>query len=154
MAQNELLRLHYLTGLSGRTRVALEPTGDFHRPRGCRLLQAGFEVVSISSAAQARFREALYGTWDKNDPKDARDPSPCWLTAFVQTYYDPLFHGTHDLARAFKHVLSDRPCSNSASAYLLLHYLPLYFPSLAATGIQHAPSAVRALTQDDFIREA
>lgn len=48
----------YLSSLPGRTRIAFEPTGDFHRPLAFRLLKAGFEVVSISSVAQARFREA------------------------------------------------------------------------------------------------
>jgi transposase len=50
--------LLYLSSLPGRTRIAFEPTGDFHRPLAFRLLTAGFEVVSISSVAQARFREA------------------------------------------------------------------------------------------------
>ena len=60
--------LLYLSSLPGRTRIAFEPTGDFHRPLAFRLLKAGFEVVSVSSVAQARFREARYGTWDKNEP--------------------------------------------------------------------------------------
>ena len=31
----------------------------------------GFDVVSISSVAQSRFREAMFSSWGKNDPKDA-----------------------------------------------------------------------------------
>jgi len=54
--------LLYLSSLPGRTRMAFEPTGDFHRPLAFRLLTAGFEVMSISSVAPARFREATYGT--------------------------------------------------------------------------------------------
>lgn len=46
------------------------PTGDYHRPIAHRLLTAGFDVVSISSMAQSRFREAMFNSWDKNDPKD------------------------------------------------------------------------------------
>ncbi|WP_250469816.1 IS110 family transposase, partial [Caballeronia sp. GAFFF2] len=49
-----------------------EPTGDYHRPLANRLLRAGHDVVSINSVAQARYREALFNSWDKNDPKDAQ----------------------------------------------------------------------------------
>ena len=62
----------FLKGLSGRVIAALEPTGDYHRPLAYRLLVEGIEVVGISSVALARMREARYGTWDKNDPKDAQ----------------------------------------------------------------------------------
>ena len=42
-------------------------------------------------------REARFGSWDKNDPKDAQ--VILWMLAqnMVQTYYDPLLGGTHDL---------------------------------------------------------
>jgi transposase len=72
--------IRFLTALPGQVRIALEPTGDYHRPLAFRLLQAGFPVGSISSVAQARFREARYGTWDKNDPKDARVILASWST--------------------------------------------------------------------------
>jgi Transposase len=61
----------FLRGLPGTVRIALEPTGDFHRTLAHRLLREGFPVVSVSSVAGARYREAMYNSWDKNDPKDA-----------------------------------------------------------------------------------
>ena len=61
----------FVTSLGGRCRAALEPTGDYHRSVAHRLLSAGVEVVSISSLAQCRYREAMFNSWDKNDPKSA-----------------------------------------------------------------------------------
>lgn len=61
----------FLSALPGPCRVGLEPTGDYHRPIAYRLLKAGFEVVGISSVAVARYRDAMFNSWDKNDPKDA-----------------------------------------------------------------------------------
>jgi hypothetical protein len=87
----------FLKGLSGRVLAAVEPTGDYHRPLAYRLLSEGIEVVSISSVALARVREARYGTWDKNDPKDAQVILSMLAQRMVQTYYDPLIAGTHDL---------------------------------------------------------
>ncbi len=52
--------------------IAFEPTGDYHRPLAYVLGQAGFQLASVSSLAVARTREALYNSWDKNDPKDAQ----------------------------------------------------------------------------------
>lgn len=52
--------IDFLRGLGGRCRMALEPTGDYHRPLAHRLLCVGFEVVSISSVAQSSFREAMF----------------------------------------------------------------------------------------------
>ncbi|MFN3734447.1 transposase [Comamonas testosteroni] len=63
--------IDFLYSLGGRCRVALEPIGDYHRSIAHRLLTAGFDVVSISSVAQSRFREAMFNSWDKIDPKDA-----------------------------------------------------------------------------------
>ena len=53
--------VHYLDSLSGSVCVGLEPTGDYHRTIAYRLLIEGFHVVSISSLALARFREARFG---------------------------------------------------------------------------------------------
>ena len=52
--------------------AAFEPTGDYHRPLAFRLLSEGIQVVAVSSVGLARIREAQFGTWDKNDPKDAQ----------------------------------------------------------------------------------
>lgn len=159
--------LLYLSSLSGRTRVAFEPTGDFHRPLAFRLLKAGFEVVSISSVAQARFREARYGTWDKNDPKDARVILAMLTHGLVQIYHDPLFHGDHDLQELSNTYYQVTLARTRLQHSLLLHYLPLYFPEFGrywySTRTEWfirflirfpVPSAVRALGQAAFIAEA
>jgi transposase len=52
--------------------IAFEPTGDYHRPLAYWLGQAGCRLHLVSSVAVARTREALYNSWDKNDPKDAQ----------------------------------------------------------------------------------
>ena len=89
--------ISYLKSLRGSVQVAFEPTGDYHRPLAYRLLTEGFAVRSVSSVAVARMREARYGTWDKNDPKDAQVILYMMAQGMVQTYYDPLFSGTHDI---------------------------------------------------------
>jgi transposase len=61
----------FLRGLPGPARIALKPTGDFHRTPAHRLLREGVSVVSVSSVAGARYREALFNCRNKNDPKDA-----------------------------------------------------------------------------------
>ena len=48
---NRLIAL--LQNLSAPIRVGLETTGDYHRALAHRLLSAGFDVVEISSVAQA-----------------------------------------------------------------------------------------------------
>ncbi len=162
---NQLLL--YLASLSGRTRIAFEPTGEFHRPLAFRLLQAGFEVVSISSIAQARFREARYGTWDKNDPKDARVILAMLAQGLVQIYHDPLFHGDHDLQELSNTYYQVTLARTRLQHSLLLHYLPLYFPEFGRYWYSTRtewfirflirfplPSAVRALDRDAFIAEA
>ena len=59
----------FLQARSGPVRIALEPTGNLHRTLAYRLLREGFPVVSVSSVAGARYREAMFNSWDKNDPK-------------------------------------------------------------------------------------
>jgi transposase len=39
---------------AGQVRIALEPTGDYHRALAYRLVTEGFEVCLISSLASAR----------------------------------------------------------------------------------------------------
>ena len=87
----------FLKTLGGPVRAGLEPTGDYHRPLAYRLLKEGFDVVSISSIGLARVRQARYGTWDKNDPKDAQVILFMLAQNLVQIYYDPLLNGTHDV---------------------------------------------------------
>jgi transposase len=61
----------FLLSLGGQCRVALEPTDDYYRPFAYRRLRSCFEIVSILSVAQSRFREAMFNSWDKIESKDA-----------------------------------------------------------------------------------
>ena len=99
--------VQFLHSLSGPVKIGLEPTGDYHRPIAHRLLREGFEVVSISSLALARFREARFGTRDKNDPKDAQVIIAMMQQGLVQVYWDPLISGAHDwqeLSNTYFHI--------------------------------------------------
>jgi hypothetical protein len=85
----------------------------------------------------------------------------------VQTCYDPLSYGTHDwqeLSNTYYQVTLARTRLQHS---LLLHYLPLYFPEFGRYWYSTqsewlirflirfpVPSSVRALTRDDFIKEA
>jgi len=80
----------------------MEPTGDYHRALAYRLLSAGVEVVSISSVAQSRYREAMFNSWDKNDPKDAAVILEMLKRGNVQTYIEPIMAGHHDLQEISK----------------------------------------------------
>jgi|SRR5579883_601727 transposase len=159
--------VQFLRSLSGPVRIGLEPTGDYHRPLAHRLLREGFEVVSISSLALARFREARFGTWDKNDPKDAQVIIAMMEQGMVQIYWDPLLSGAHDwqeLSNTYFHITLARTRLQHS---LLLHHLPLYFPefirywhSTRTTWFIHflqrfpIPAAIRSLDREAFIAEA
>lgn len=121
----------FLKSLSGRVVAAVEPTGDYHRPLAYRLLAEGIEVVSISSVALARVREARFGTWDKNDPKDTQVILSMLSQGMVQTYYDPLISGTHDLQELANTYFQITLARMRLQHSLLLHYIPLYFPEFA-----------------------
>jgi transposase len=157
----------FLRGLPGPARIALEPTGDFHRTLAHRLLREGFSVVSVSSVAGARYREALFNSWDKNDPKDAHVILQLLKHGLVQHYHDPLLAGDHDLQELAKTyhqiVLARKRLADS----LLNHYLPLYFPEMGryweSTRVEWfvafleqfpTPAAVRALPKEAFVRAA
>ena len=77
--------------------IAFEPTGDYHRPLAYLLGQAGFHLCLVSSIAVARTREALYNSWDKNDPKDAQVILHLLKNGTTQRYLDPLMTGYQDL---------------------------------------------------------
>ena len=121
----------FLKSLPGHVVAAVEPTGDYHRPLAYRLLSEGIEVVSISSVALARVREARFGTWDKNDPKDAQVILSMLAQRMVQTYYDPLIAGTHDLQELANTYFQITLARMRLQHSLLLHYIPLYFPEFA-----------------------
>lgn len=157
----------FLHSLAGPVQVALEPTGDYHRNIAYRLLTEGFHVVSISSLALARFREARFGTWDKNDPKDAQVMLAMMAQGLVQIYWDPLFSGSHDwqeLSNTYFHITLARTRLQHS---LRLHHIPLYFPEFTRYWYSTrsewfirflqrfpTPASIRALDRNAFITEA
>ena len=76
--------------------IAFEPTGDYHRALMHRLGQAGFTLRQVSSLAVARTRDAMYNSWDKNDPKDAQVILHLLKTGTTQRFVDPLVSGHRD----------------------------------------------------------
>lgn len=112
----------------GHCQVAMEPTGDYHRPLANFLLRQGHEVRFVSSIATCRTREALFNSWDKNDPKDAQVILHLLKGGTTQIYSDPLEAGNHDLQEllgTYKQIV-DRKTRIYHS--LRTHYFPLYFP--------------------------
>jgi transposase len=108
--------------------IAFEPTGDYHRPLAYVLAQAGFRLSLVSSIAVARTRDAMYNSWDKNDPKDAQVILQLMRTGTIQRYLDPLVTGHLDLqelANTYQQV-SLRKVRLQHS--IVTHHLPLYFP--------------------------
>ena len=147
--------------------IAFEPTGDYHRPLAYLLGQAGFHLCLVSSIAVARTREALYNSWDKNDPKDAQVILHLLKNGTTQRYLDPLMTGYQDLqeiANTYQQI-SLRKVRLQHS--LVTHHLPLYFPE--AERYLHSsraewftelllftpcPTAVRRYTKTAFVAAA
>lgn len=111
-------------------RVALEATGDYHRTLAYRLLREGFEVGLVSSIAGARYREAMFNSWDKNDPKDASVILALLKQEITQRYVDPLVAGHHGLQELSKTYYQIGLARTRLQHSLLTHYLPLYFPEV------------------------
>ena len=159
--------VQYLHSLSGTVCIGLEPTGDFHRTIAYRLLTEGFQVVSISSLALSRFREARFGNWDKNDPKDAQVMLAMMAQGFVQVYWDPLFSGAHDWQELSNTYFQLTLARTRLQHSLLSHHLPLYFPEFTRYWLSTrsewfirflirfpTPAAIRTLDRAGFIAEA
>ncbi len=118
----------FLATLSKPCEIALEPTGDYHRPLANYLLRCGHNVHFVSSIACHRTRETLYNSWDKNDPKDAQVILHLLKGGITQRFSDPLEEGNHDfqeLLGAYRRIV-DRKVRVYHT--LMTHYLPLYFP--------------------------
>jgi len=159
--------LKFLHGLQGACRVALEPTGDYHRSIAYRLLVEAFEVVGINSVAQARYREAMFNSWDKNDPKDATVILEMLRRGAFQRYVDPMLAGSHDLQELAKTYYQVSRARTKVQHSLINHGLPLYFPEMhrywATTRNEWfvrfllqfpTPAHVRLLTRDQFVEAA
>src|SRR5665213_1491493 len=153
--------------LSYPCEVAFEATGDYHRPIAFAMLQAGFRLHFVSSIATNRTREALYNTWDKNDPKDAQVILSLLKAGHTQIYHDPLEHGHHDLqelANTYQQISKRR---TRVYHSILTHYLPLYFPEaerfitngraewfIEVLRRTPSPSAVLAMSKTAFVRKS
>ena len=122
--------IDFVRALGGRSRAGLEPTGDYHRAIAHRLLQAGIEVVSISSVAQSRYREVLFNSWDKNDPKDASVILQMLKQGCVQVYVDPMLAGHHDLQELSKTYYQISRARTKVQHAIINHHVPLYFPEM------------------------
>jgi len=151
----------------GQSRIAMEPTGTYHRPLAHRLVTAGFEVWLVSSLAAARFRDAMFNSWDKNDPKDALVILDLLKQGKVLRYYDALLASTHDLEELSKTYMQIALARTRLHHSLLTHYLPLYWPeferywhtSRAEWIVDFLfrfpiPAAVREISADRFVEEA
>ncbi|MEO8417396.1 MAG: IS110 family transposase [Methylophilaceae bacterium] len=111
-------------------RIGFEATGNYHRTLAFRLASEGFDVCLISSLASARYREVMFNSWDKNDPKDAGILLELLKQRVVQTYVDPVLSGFHDiqeLSKTYYHITLSRTRLQHS---ILTHYLPLYFPEM------------------------
>ncbi len=141
--------------------------GKLSSPVAHRLLNEGFEVYLVSSVAVARFREARFNSWDKNDPKDAAVILDLLKQGKVLSYYDPVVAGIHDLQEISKTYVQVTLARTRLQHSILTHYLPLYWPEFGRYWHSSradwfvsflirfsVPQAVRQLDCKSFIREA
>jgi transposase len=118
----------FLRDVPAPCRIALEPTADYHRTLAYRLVSEGFDLVLVSSVAGARLREAVFNSWDKNDPKDAGIILRLLKQGMTQGYCDPLVMHTHDLqelSKTYHHISRAR---TRLQHILITHYL--YWPEI------------------------
>jgi transposase len=159
--------VHWLKDQNARCRIALEPTGNYHRPLAHRLLSEGFEVHLVSSVAAARFREAMYNSWDKNDPKDATVILGMLKQEQVLHYHDPVVAGIHDLQEISKTYVQVTRARTRLQHSILTHHLPLYWPEFGRYWHSSradwfarfllrfpVPEAVCQLDRETFVEEA
>lgn len=111
-------------------RIAFEPTGDYHRPLAYRLVAAGLDVVMVASLAVARYREARYTSWDKNDPKDATVVLELLKQGVTMRYVDPVLAGWQDVQEVANTYWQVTLARTRVQHSLLTHFLPLYWPEV------------------------
>lgn len=111
-------------------RIGFEATGNYHRTLGYRMSAEGFDTCLISSVAGARYREVMFNSWDKNDPKDAHVLLQLLKQGITQRYVDPLIAGHHDLQELSKTYYNVTLSRTRLQHSILTHYLPLYFPEM------------------------
>ena len=115
----------YLRTLPAPCIIGFEATSNYHRALGHRLVAEGFETCFISSIASARYREVMFNSWDKNDPKDAAVLLELLKQGITQRYVDPLAAGHHDLQGAIQNLLPS-DLEPHAPAALPPHPLPAF----------------------------
>jgi transposase len=108
--------------------IGFEATGNYHRPLAYYLHQQGFHLRLVSSLAVARTREAMYNSWDKNDPKDAQVILHLLKTGTSQTYCDPLASGFNDIQELSMAYFQVSMHKTRVQHSIVTHFLPLYFP--------------------------
>ena len=117
-----------LEGWQAPVLIGFEATGTSHRPLAYVLPQCGVALRLMSSLAVARTRDALYHSWDKNDPKDTQVLLHVLKTGVTPRDHDPLVHAVNDLQEfAQTHdQISLRKVRVQHSS--MTHDLPLYVP--------------------------
>lgn len=118
----------YLKKLEVPCKIGFEATGNYHRALAYYLQQRGFDLELISSVAASRTREAMFNSWDKNDPKDAQVILHMLQTGLTQTYHDPLVHRINDIQELSKTYCQVSLRKTRVQHSIMTHYLPLYFP--------------------------
>lgn len=159
--------VQFLRELPSPVRIGFEPTGVYHRPLAFRLVQSGFDVVLIASLACARYREAMFTSWDKNDPKDTQVLLELLKQGVTMRYVDPLVAGWHDIQEVSKTYWQVTLARTRVQHSLLTHFLPLYWPEFARfwrtsrseafCQMLHAfptPASITATDCETFIRAA
>jgi len=129
-AQDHVRFIDFLKSLPSPCIIGFEATGNYHRALGHRLVSEGFEVCFISSLASVRYREVMFNSWDKNDPKDAAVLLELLKQEITQRYVDPLIAGHHDLQELSKTYYQVTLSRTRLQHSILTHYLPLYFPEM------------------------
>ena len=82
--------------------IGLEPTSNYHRPLAYFLESRGFNLKLIPSLSLARTREAMFNSWDKNDPKDTQVMIHMMKSNLTNHYHDPLIHDINDIQELSK----------------------------------------------------
>ena len=110
--------------------IGLEPTSNYHRPLAYFLESRGFNLKLIPSLSLARTREAMFNSWDKNDPKDAQVMIHMMKSNLTNHYHDPLIHNINDIQELSKTHFQVSKRKTKLQHNILTHYLPLYFPEI------------------------
>jgi transposase len=118
-----LRRVHPRTAPAGPHRLRAD--WAYHRPLAYQLVTAGFDVVLISSLACARYRAALFTSWDKNDPKDTHVLLELLKEGITMRYVDPLVARWHDVQEVAKPYWHVTPARTRVQHSLRTPYLPL-----------------------------